>query len=167
MKGLVRHSSQYTYDTSTERIHNETETNQPSTQCLCIGLACFGIGLFIRSSFNTNKLNTGVFKMEINNKNLCNNELRKIALLMTKASDLGMNLSSYGFADVNPNSGYTYLWLEDYPFTLFINVDNDKIWSVWSHPEDGEETFLEVTEDTTLDALYDWVAELEEQVEEV
>jgi hypothetical protein len=105
--------------------------------------------------------------MEINNKNLCNNELRKIALLMTKASDLGMNLSSYGFADVNPNSGYTYLWLEDYPFALFINVDNDKIWSVWSHPEDGEETFLEVTEDTTLDALYDWVAELEEQVEEV
>jgi hypothetical protein len=54
MKGLVRHSSQYTYDTSTERIHNETETNQPITQCLCICLACFGIGLFIRSSTNTN-----------------------------------------------------------------------------------------------------------------
>jgi hypothetical protein len=105
--------------------------------------------------------------MEINNKNLCNNELRKIALLMTKASDLGMNLSSYGFADVNKNSGYTYLWLEDYPFTLFIDLNTDKIWAVWSHPEDGEETFTEVIEDTTLDSLYDWVYELEQQVEEV
>lgn len=105
--------------------------------------------------------------MEINNKNLCNNELRKIALLMTKASDLGMNLSSYGEADVNNNSGYTYLWLEDYPFTLFIGLGSDDIWALWSNPEDGEETVTNVIDEMTLDNLYDWVADLEQQVEEV
>jgi hypothetical protein len=103
--------------------------------------------------------------MEINNKNLCNNELRKIALLMTKASNLGMDLSSYGFADVNNNSGYTYLWLEDYPFTLFIDLNTDKIWAVWSHPEDGEETFIEVGNQCLFE-LQSWAYKLEEEAQQ-
>lgn len=104
--------------------------------------------------------------MEINNKNLCSNELRKIALLMTKASDLGMDLSGYGFADVNNNSGYTYLWLEDYPFTLFIGLGSDEVWACWSNPEDGEETVTNVLDEMTLNNLYDWVNELETESEE-
>jgi hypothetical protein len=104
--------------------------------------------------------------MEINKKNLCNNELRKIALLMTKASDLGMNLASYGEADVNNNSGYTYLWLEDYPFTLFIGLGSDDVWALWSNPEDGEETVTNVIDEMTLENLYDCVADLEQQTEE-
>jgi hypothetical protein len=105
--------------------------------------------------------------MEITNKNLCSNELRKIALLMTKASDLGMNLSGYGVADVNHNSGYTYLWLEDYPFTLFIGLGSDEVWANWSNPEDGEETVTNVIDSMTLDNLYDWVQQLELESEEV
>jgi hypothetical protein len=104
--------------------------------------------------------------MEINNKNLGNKQLRKIALLMTKASDLGMNLSSYGFADENQNSGYTYLWLEDYPFTLFMASNSEEVWACWSNPEDGEETVTNVIDEMTLDNLYDWVADLEQQTEE-
>jgi hypothetical protein len=105
--------------------------------------------------------------MEINNKNLGNKQLRKIALLMTKASDLGMNLSSYGFADENPNSGYTYLWLEDYPFTLYMYSDSEDVWACWSNPEDGEESVTEVIDGMNLDLLYDWVYDLEQQSEEV
>jgi hypothetical protein len=104
--------------------------------------------------------------MEINNKNLTHKELRKVALLMTRASDLGMNLSSYGEANVNKDSGYTYLWLEDYPFTLFVGTDLDDVWACWSNPEDGEETVTNVLDDMTLDNLYDWVSYLEEQSEE-
>lgn len=104
--------------------------------------------------------------MEITNKNLSSNELRKIALLMTKASNLGMDLSGYGFADVNNNSGYTYLWLEDYPFTLFIGLGSDDIWASWSNPENGEETVTNVIDEMSLDSLYDWVSELEQQTEE-
>lgn len=105
--------------------------------------------------------------MEITNKNLCSNELRKIALLMTKASDLGMDLSGYGFADMNPNSGHVYLWLEDYPFTLFISLGSDDIWALWSNPEDGEEVVTNVIDEMTLDNLYDWVQQLELESEEV
>ena len=57
--------------------------------------------------------------MEIK-QNLCANALRKVALLITKASDLGMDISGYGEAAENQHSGNVYLWLEDYPFTLFI-----------------------------------------------
>lgn len=105
--------------------------------------------------------------MEINNKNLGNKQLRKIALLMTKASDLGMDLSGYGFADENQNSGYTYLWLEDYPFTLFMSSNSEEVWACWSNPEDGEETVTNVLDEMSLDNLYDWVSELEQQTEEV
>jgi hypothetical protein len=101
--------------------------------------------------------------MEITNKNLCSNELRKIALLMTKASDLGMDISGYGFADVNTSSGYTYLWLEDYSFTLFIGLGSDDIWALWSNPEDGEETVTNVLDEMTLENLYDWVDLLENE----
>ena len=86
---------------------------------------------------------------------------------MTKASDLGMDISGYGFADVNNNSGYTYLWLEDYPFTLFIGLGSVDIWALWSNREDGEETVTNVIDEMSLDNLYDWVSELEQQVEEV
>jgi hypothetical protein len=105
--------------------------------------------------------------MEITNKKLGNKQLRKIALLMVKASDLGMNLSGYGVADENPNSGYTYLWLEDYPFSLFMSSNSDEVWALWSNPEDGEETVTNVIDGMTLDNLYDWVQQLELESEEV
>ena len=100
--------------------------------------------------------------MEITNKNLCSNELRKIALLMTKASDLGMDISGYGVADVNQYSGNTYLWLEDYPFTLFITLGDDSIWANWSSPMNGEEHEIEVYEATNLDRLEKWANDLYE-----
>ena len=97
--------------------------------------------------------------MEIKNT-LGANQLRKIALLITKASDLGMDVSGYGFADENPNSGNVYLWLEDYPFCLYIGLGSDEVWVNWSDPYDGEEHDVEV-EDMSADDLFNWCEELQ------
>lgn len=102
--------------------------------------------------------------MEINTK-LSNNAMRKVALLITKASDLGMDVSGYGMANENNHSGYVYIWLEDYPFTLFSGLGSDDVWALWSNPENGEETVTNVLDEMTLCNLYAWVMELENESE--
>lgn len=96
--------------------------------------------------------------MEIKS-NLSSNPMRKIGLLITKASDLGMDVSGYGFADENPNSGYVYLWLEDYSFTLFIDLGSDDIQAIWSNPYDGQEVEITVGNMSLFD-LEEWVDSL-------
>ena len=98
--------------------------------------------------------------MEIN-QNLCANALRKVALLITKASDLGMDISGYGQAAENPNSGNVYLWLEDYNFTLYIDLSgDDAITATWMDLDTGDEEFTDAT-DMNLRQLEDWAEELE------
>lgn len=102
--------------------------------------------------------------MEIKS-NLCSNATRKVGLLIVKASELGMDLSGYGFADENCNSGNVYLWLEDYPFTLYIGLGSDTIYALWTNPNDGEEIETEI-EGKTLSELEDWAAQLYSESEE-
>lgn len=96
--------------------------------------------------------------MEINSK-LGANAIRKIALLITHASDIGMDVSGYGMADENPNSGNVYLWLEEYSFTLFITLGDDAIWASWTDSNDGEEHETEAA-GKTLAELESWASEL-------
>lgn len=63
--------------------------------------------------------------MEIKSEKMCANELRKVALILTRLSEIGWDVSGYGFADVNPNSGNTYVWLEDYAVTPYISLSGD------------------------------------------
>lgn len=99
-------------------------------------------------------------------KDLSRNVVRKIGLLITKASDLGMDVGGYGMADENKNSGYVYIWLEDYSFTLYIGPSgDDEIYALWTDPEDGEEHEIEV-KGKSLNDLYDWVESLEPGDEE-
>ena len=102
--------------------------------------------------------------MEIKS-NLCSNATRKIALLITKASDLGMDISGYGFADENQNSGNVYLWLEDYQFTLYIGLGSDDIYASWSDPMNGDEEEIEVG-NKTLAQLELWAEQLYTEAEE-
>lgn len=102
--------------------------------------------------------------MEIKS-NLCSNATRKVGLLITKASDLGMDVSGYGFADENPNSGYVYLWLEDYSFTLYIGLGSDTIYALWTNPNDGEETEIDVA-GMPLRELEDWAQRLYNEADE-
>jgi hypothetical protein len=98
--------------------------------------------------------------MEINQK-LCNNAYRKVALLVTKASDLGMDLSCYGVADENQTSGNVYLWLEDYPFTLYIDLGSDDINACFTDVETGEEEVLFNIADKDLSYLMQWCDDAE------
>jgi hypothetical protein len=99
--------------------------------------------------------------MEIKS-NLCSNATRKIGLLITKASELGMDLSGYGFADENTTSGNVYLWIEDYPFTLYIGLGSDTIWALWTNYNNGEEEEIEV-DNVSLYQLECWANLLEKQ----
>lgn len=93
--------------------------------------------------------------MEIQ-ENLCANAIRKIALLITKASDLGMDISGYGQAGENGNSGNVYLWLEEYTFSLFIPLGgDDAIHACWSSGYTDDEETIEVGAMTLRD-LEDW-----------
>jgi hypothetical protein len=103
--------------------------------------------------------------MEINT-NVCSNELRKIGMLIIKASDLGMDVSGYGSADINKWSGNVYLWLEDYQLTLYIGLNSDEIFASWFHPETGEETDVKVG-NMTLTDLENWANDLNNQSEGV
>lgn len=97
--------------------------------------------------------------------NLCSNALRKVALLITKAADLEMNLGGYGEAGENNASGNVYLWLEDYPFSLFIGLGgSDRVKACWSDPYTGDEEIIDA-HDLTLHDLEAWADGLTEAAE--
>jgi len=93
--------------------------------------------------------------------NLCANALRKVAGLITKAADIGMDVSGYGEAAENANSGNVYLWVEDYRFTLYIPLGgDDRIHASWVDGDTGDEEFIDA-QDMTLHALEAWADELD------
>lgn len=96
--------------------------------------------------------------MEIKSE-LSSNELKKVAKLILKASQLGMDISGYGEANVNNNSGNVYLWLEDYPFCLYIGLYDERVMANWSCHYDGEE--FDRLAGNSLDKLYKWCDKLQ------
>ena len=99
--------------------------------------------------------------MDINTKDMVSNEIRKVALLITKAADLGMDLTSYGEAGVNESSGNVYLWLEDYAFTLYIPIgERNTIYALWMNTENGDEEETPV-HGKNLDRLMKWCESLD------
>jgi hypothetical protein len=102
--------------------------------------------------------------MEIQN-NLCINAIRKVALLITKAIDLGMDLSDYVEAGENPSNGNVYLWAQDYGFVLYIPLcADDRIHACWSSVYTDEEETIAI-DGMSLRALEDWAYDLTEQAE--
>jgi hypothetical protein len=100
------------------------------------------------------------------NENLCNNAYRKIAKLLTKACEIGMDLSGEGYASENNSSGHVYLSMMDCNFTLFISLGSDDIQALWYSSVDGNE--IEITiGDMSLSDLETWASELDKQAEEV
>jgi hypothetical protein len=95
-------------------------------------------------------------------QNLCSNALRKVALLITKASDLGMDVSGYGEAAENQHSGNVYLWIEDYPITLYIGLGSDTIYACCNNSDTGEE-YERAAGDSTLNQLIEWAYMVSEE----
>ena len=101
--------------------------------------------------------------MEINTKDMVSNEIRKVALLITKAADLGMDLTSYGEAGVNESSGNVYLWLEDYAFTLYIPIgERNTIYALWMNTENGDEISTNI-HGKNLERLLKWCKHLDDE----
>ena len=102
---------------------------------------------------------------------MSNWECQKAAFLILQAAELGMQVDGYGEVNVNPNSGYTYLWLDDYSFCLYmeINCDLEKrdVYVLWTNPEDGEETEARLTNFKHLKDIYEGVDELENESNEL
>lgn len=102
---------------------------------------------------------------------MCGWERSKAVYLMNLAeNDLNMDLSSYGDLSVNPNSGYTYLWLEDYNFTIYMPIDCElkktDVYALYSCLIDSEEIEMKLEFNTTLEELEKWAStqsELSEQ----
>lgn len=100
---------------------------------------------------------------------MCQWEREKAMFLIKVAEGLGMDIEGYGELAVNENSGYTYLWLEDYSFTLYMPINCDletkDVYALWSSPYDGEEK--EITLDNlTLGDLEKWAGECDKEDEE-
>lgn len=91
-------------------------------------------------------------------------ERKKAIFLLKIAEDLGINTGSYGELAVNPSSGYTYLWVEDHNFCLYLPITceltKSDIYAIWSNPEDGEEIEISLSDDTTLEDLEEWAEKL-------
>ena len=102
--------------------------------------------------------------MEIN-QNLCGNAKRKVGILIKKACELDMNIMGYGEVGENPHSGNVYLWLEDYPFCLFIDLGSDDIQACWNSAMTDREETIEV-EGMTLEELEAWAYKLENEDQE-
>ena len=105
--------------------------------------------------------------MELNQLNtMCDWERQKALFLMNYAENtLGMKLNSYGELGVNPNSGYTYLWLEDYTFCLYMEINCDlkaeDIHCMWTNMDNGDEEEISCEDVTSIQDLYDFVERCE------
>ena len=103
-------------------------------------------------------------------ENMTNWEIDKAHFLIKSALEYDMKISGYGELNVNPNSGYTYLWLEDYPFCLYMPISCDLIKSdvyvLWTNFENGEEVEESLSSFGSLDHIYEWVSKLEEVTNE-
>ena len=88
--------------------------------------------------------------MDLNFEKLCGWERTKAIYLVQVANDLDMDLTGYGEIGVNPNSGNTYLWLEDYSFTLYMHIScelvKSDIWAIWTDLDNGDETEISLND---------------------
>lgn len=95
-------------------------------------------------------------------------ERQKACFLIEIAEKLGMNLDSYGEVAVNSTSGNTYLWSEDYNFSLHMPINcelkKEDVYALWTNSNDGEERETNI-KDMDLKAIEDWANKQEKSIE--
>lgn len=99
--------------------------------------------------------------MHTNFETMTSWEIEKAAYLVLIAKELGMNLNSYGELSVNPNSGYTYIWLEDYNFSLYMPINCDlkreDVYVLHNDSETGEETEESLKHFESIEDIEEWI----------
>jgi len=70
---------------------------------------------------------------------------------------------------VNPNSGYSWVWNEDYPVSWYMPINcelrHEDVYAHWSNPDDGQEHECEISEFHSADDIWAWVDELSQEAE--
>ena len=98
-------------------------------------------------------------------ENLVGWEQEKAVYLQKVALDLGMDLDGSGEIGVNRSSRYTYLYLEDYSFILYMHIscelNESDVWVSYINSENGEEI------DETLDIIGDTYTDIENWLQNV
>mgnify|MGYP006268780939 CR=1 FL=1 len=87
-------------------------------------------------------------------------ERQKAMYIIQIAEELGMDIDGYGEIGVNQNSGYTYIWLEDYQFCLYMPINCDlKKSDIYAscYAENGQEYEIELHRKTLHD-LEGWAS---------
>lgn len=78
---------------------------------------------------------------------------------------LGLQLWGEAQTGVNPNSGYSWVWSEDYPVSFYMPISceirPEDVYVLWSNPDNGDETEAQLTDFHSIDDIYKWVEELE------
>jgi len=86
-------------------------------------------------------------------------EQRKALYLQSVALDLGIELDDMVEIGVNPNTGYTYLFSYDVPFTLYMPIycelRKDDVWVLTTDNMDSSE-YETTLNDKTFDELESW-----------
>jgi hypothetical protein len=107
--------------------------------------------------------------MKVNFDNFCEWEAEKATFLLLQAKKLGMRLDGHGELAVNSNSGYTYLWLEDYNFVLYMPIScelrKEDIYVMVTNFDDGEETEESLSEFGSLEGIENWANDVLRGVE--
>lgn len=94
-------------------------------------------------------------------------EIEKGSYLILTAKELGMNLNSYGQVSVNEYSGYTYIWLEDYEFTLYMpincNLIREDVYVLYTDMETGQEHDESLIQFSTLKDIKEWIKDIQNE----
>jgi hypothetical protein len=99
--------------------------------------------------------------MKTNYETMTSWEIEKASYLIITAKQLGMDLQCYGEVAVNQYSGYTYIWLEDYDFTLYMPINcelkREDVYVLYTDSETGEETEESLKHFETLKDIYEFI----------
>jgi hypothetical protein len=99
--------------------------------------------------------------MKTNYDQMTDWEIQKASYLILTAKELGMKLDSYGEVNVNPNSGYTYIWLEDYGFSLYMPISCElqrkDVYVLLTDYETGEEIDESLEHFESIQDIYEFI----------
>lgn len=108
--------------------------------------------------------------MYFNVENFNEWELEKAVFILSTAKKWGMKINGCGECAVDQTSRYTYLWLKDYDFTLYMPINCDisqhAIRVMWTNIKNGEEIKQSLTDFTDLKEIIQWCKNLINQSEQ-
>lgn len=92
-------------------------------------------------------------------------ELEKALYLIKVANQINMQLSEYTIVDVNNNTGYVYLWDENYNFSLYMpiiycDLIKDDVYALYTDFDNGDEHEIDLSSITDVEQIENWIDDL-------